>query len=175
MHLTLHLTPDEVAFQTFATRFRGLDPDEVRVFLRSVADEVRRLTAERDMAAEAARRRAAEHEDLARERAEFAGERDLVLSTAIDAARIVERRADAEIRRRLERAQEQADEMIRLAENEVRERLELAKKQAAEVIQLADEQARAVHATLDRTLSSVRDLTDDLQATHQLLGSESNE
>jgi cell division initiation protein len=41
------LKPLDVRKQEFATRFRGLDPDEVRVFLDLVADELEGLSEEK--------------------------------------------------------------------------------------------------------------------------------
>jgi len=44
----MKLTPSDVQRQTFGTRFRGFDPDEVRAFLAAVAEEMAALQRERD-------------------------------------------------------------------------------------------------------------------------------
>lgn len=56
----MRLTPLDVHEQTFRIAFRGFDPAEVDAFLQRVADELERLTEERDQAqAQAAKESAA--------------------------------------------------------------------------------------------------------------------
>jgi len=42
------LTPTDVQRQSFSSRFRGFDPDEVRAFLAAVAEEMAALQRDRD-------------------------------------------------------------------------------------------------------------------------------
>ena len=44
----MRITPLDVHEQTFRIAFRGFDPAEVDAFLQRVADELERLTEERD-------------------------------------------------------------------------------------------------------------------------------
>jgi cell division initiation protein len=44
----MKLTPSDVQRQSFASRFRGFDPDEVRAFLAAVAEEMAALQREKE-------------------------------------------------------------------------------------------------------------------------------
>lgn len=44
----MKLTPSDVQRQNFSTRFRGLDPDEVRAFLAAVAEEMAAMLREKE-------------------------------------------------------------------------------------------------------------------------------
>ena len=44
----MKLSPTDIQRQTFGRRFRGLDPDEVRSFLATAAEEMAALQRERD-------------------------------------------------------------------------------------------------------------------------------
>ena len=79
--------PDAVAAATFSVNRRGFDTDEVRAYLRSIADEMAQLRRERDeLRAEVARPKEVAPLDAAAVATALGEEAARVLTTAREAA-----------------------------------------------------------------------------------------
>jgi cell division initiation protein len=112
------LTPTDVQRQSFSTRFRGFDPDEVRAFLAAVAEEMAALQRERDAVDQQLRHLeliVSEHR-----------ERESILKNTLLAAQ----RASEDIR---EAARKEAETVVKQAELQGDRLLELAQNRAHEV------------------------------------------
>ena len=114
----MKLTPSDVQRQTFGTRFRGFDPDEVRAFLAAVAEEMAALQRERDHIEQQLR-----HLEL------IVGEhreREAILkNTLLTAQKVAEDIRDV--------ARKEADTVVKQAEIQGDRLLELAQGRAHEV------------------------------------------
>jgi len=112
------LTPTDIQRQSFSTRFRGFDPDEVRAFLAAVAEEMAALQRERDAVDQQLR-----HLEL------IVGEhreRESILKNTLLAAQ----KASEDIR---EAARKEAETVVKQAELQGDRLLELAQIRAHEV------------------------------------------
>jgi cell division initiation protein len=112
----------DIEKQTFTRKMRGLDPDEVQLFLRAVADELGRLNLENQRLAEETaelRERVDEYKD--RERAL---QETLVTAQMMSADLKVKSKAEADLlvkeaRFKAERLLEQAQDQLQALENEI--------------------------------------------------------
>jgi cell division initiation protein len=112
------LTPTDVQRQSFSSRFRGFDPDEVRAFLAAVAEEMAALQRERDAVDQQLR-----HLEL------IVGEhreRESILKNTL----LTAQKASEDIR---EAARKEAETVVKQAELQGDRLLELAQNRAHEV------------------------------------------
>jgi cell division initiation protein len=112
------LTPTDIQRQSFSTRFRGFDPDEVRAFLAAVAEEMAALQRERDAVDQQLR-----HLEL------IVGEhreRESILKNTL----LTAQKASEDIR---EAARKEAETIVKQAELQGDRLLELAQIRAHEV------------------------------------------
>jgi cell division initiation protein len=120
--MSTRLTAMDIEKQTFTRKMRGLDPDEVQLFLRAVADELGRLNLENQQLAEETaelRERVDEYKD--RERAL---QETLVTAQMMSADLKVKSKAEADLlvkeaRFKAERLLEQAQDQLQALENEI--------------------------------------------------------
>jgi cell division initiation protein len=120
--MSTRLTAMDIEKQTFTRKMRGLDPDEVQLFLRAVADELGRLNLENQRLAEETaelRERVDEYKD--RERAL---QETLVTAQMMSADLKVKSKAEADLlvkeaRFKAERLLEQAQDQLQALENEI--------------------------------------------------------
>ena len=114
----MKLTPSDVQRQSFDTRFRGFDPDEVRAFLAAVAEEMAALQREKDETEQQLR-----HLELI---VNEHREREAILkNTLLTAQKVAEDIRDS--------AREEADTVVKQAELQGDRLLELAQGRAHEV------------------------------------------
>ncbi len=114
----MKLTPTDIQRQSFSTRFRGFDPDEVRAFLAAVAEEMAALQRERDAVDQQLR-----HLEL------IVGEhreRESILKNTL----LTAQKASEDIR---EAARKEAETIVKQAELQGDRLLELAQIRAHEV------------------------------------------
>jgi cell division initiation protein len=112
------LTPTDVQRQSFSTRFRGFDPDEVRAFLAAVAEEMAALQRERDQVDQQLR-----HLELI---VNEHRERESILKNTL----LTAQKASEDIR---EAARKEAETVVKQAELQGDRLLELAQTRAHEV------------------------------------------
>jgi cell division initiation protein len=114
----MKISPMDIQRQTFARKFRGLDPEEVRTYLALVAEEVAALQHERD--------------DLARQLQhikvllEEHRERETILKNTL----LTAQKLSEDIR---ENARKQSESVVREAELQADRLIELAQSRAHEV------------------------------------------
>ena len=114
----MKLTPTDVQRQSFSTRFRGFDPDEVRAFLAAVAEEMAALQRERDQVDQQLR-----HLELI---VNEHRERESILKNTL----LTAQKASEDIR---EAARKEAETVVKQAELQGDRLLELAQTRAHEV------------------------------------------
>jgi cell division initiation protein len=114
----MKLTPTDVQRQSFGTRFRGFDPDEVRAFLAAVAEEMAALQRERDEVEQQLR-----HLELI---VNEHRERESILKNTL----LTAQKASEDIR---DAARKEADTIVKQAELQGDRLLELAQSRAHEV------------------------------------------
>jgi cell division initiation protein len=114
----MKLTPSDVQRQSFDTRFRGFDPDEVRAFLAAVAEEMAALQREKDGIEQQLR-----HLELI---VNEHREREAILKNTLLAAQ----KASQDMR---EAARKEADTIVKQAELQGDRLLEMAQSRAHEV------------------------------------------
>lgn len=114
----MKLTPTDVQRQSFDTRFRGFDPDEVRAFLAAVAEEMAALQRQRDEVEQQLR-----HLELI---VNEHRERESILKNTL----LTAQKASEDIR---EAARKEADTIVKQAELQGDRLLELAQSRAHEV------------------------------------------
>jgi cell division initiation protein len=120
--MSTRLTAMDIEKQTFTRKMRGLDPDEVQLFLRAVADELGRVNLQNQQLAEETaelRLRLDEYKD--RERAL---QETLVTAQMMSADLKVKSKAEADLlvkeaRFKAERLLEQAQDQLQALENEI--------------------------------------------------------
>jgi cell division septum initiation protein DivIVA len=181
------LSPEEIPRRTFPTVRKGVDPEAVRRYLETVAEEIRvlgdRETQLRRRLAEA-ERRASEPPVLDEQSLTQAvgAETARILQTAHDAARDVVAKAESSAAELIADAERQAAEQIASADGHVAKVVAAAEHQATERTRAADEtsvrvlegaQAEAVgiEAAAAETASSLRETAqaeaDELLASAQ--------
>jgi DivIVA domain-containing protein len=141
---------EEVARRTFATSFRGFDPNEVRTFLKRVSDELassREREKELRRRAEEAERRAA-HPRLDEETltAALGEETARVLRSAREAATDITARAEQKVARMVKEAQEEATRIRAEAETVLVRRVDEAEEVAGGIRRSAESDAEATRA-----------------------------
>jgi cell division initiation protein len=104
----MRITPLDVHEQTFRVSFRGFDPAEVDAFLQRVADELERLTEERDQLQAQVEKESAARENL---------EQALANARALQQGFLEQARQEAEIL--VNRAQLKADRILSRANEEL--------------------------------------------------------
>jgi cell division initiation protein len=114
----MKLSPSDVQRQTFGTRFRGFDPDEVRAFLAAVAEEMVMLQREKDDIEQQLRHL----EQIVSEHRE----REAILKNTL----LTAQKAAEDIR---EGARREADTVVKQAEIQGDRLLEMAQARAHEV------------------------------------------
>ena len=114
----MKISPMDIQRQTFGTRFRGFDRDEVRTYLNIVAEEVAALQRERDTLAQ-------QMQGLERLIDEHRERETILKNTLLTAQRLSE-----EIR---DNARKQAEATVKEAEIQADRLLELAQGRAHEV------------------------------------------
>jgi cell division initiation protein len=112
------LSPTDIQRQTFGRRFRGLDPDEVRSFLATAAEEMAALQRERD-----ATEQQLQHLELI---VNEHRERESILKNTL----LTAQKASEDIR---EAARKEAETVVKQAELQGDRLLELAQNRAHEV------------------------------------------
>lgn len=113
------LTPSDIANHTFARRRKGVNPDEVETYLRSLAAHVARLQAKVDW--HNARTDFLEHQTAGAKDAAYARlakEFEEVVRAADTASARVHAEADAEAKRAIAAAHDEADEIVAAAKAE---------------------------------------------------------
>jgi DivIVA domain-containing protein len=115
------LDPDQLAGKTFSSSFRGFDQDEVRVYLLSLADQLRELKGsyvDLQRRLEATQARVIDQPDLDEEQlTRLLGEETArVLSSAREAATHIRAKAEDNVARMVREAAEQADETRQAAD-----------------------------------------------------------
>jgi DivIVA domain-containing protein len=169
-----HLSPEEVSRRTFATVFRGFDPNEVRAYLHRVSDELG-VARERQrhlehMLAEAQAVKAATP-DLTEEQltAALGEETARVLTTARQAAADMKAKAQENVERVLRQAHEEAERIRSEAEGvlglrtaEAAEAAEAIRSEAESEAALAREQAaREAERVVERGREQAREMLEE--------------
>jgi cell division initiation protein len=114
----MKLSPSDVQRQTFGTKFRGFDPDEVRAFLAAVAEEMVQLQRDKDRIEQELRHL----EQIVGEHRE----REAILKNTL----LTAQKAAEDIR---ESARREADTVVKQAEIQGDRLLELAQSRSHEV------------------------------------------
>jgi len=113
----MKLTPSDVQRQSFASRFRGFDPDEVRAFLAAVAEEMAAL--QRDK--EEIERQLRHLELIVNEHRERESILKNTLLTAQKASEDIRQSARKEAETIVKQAELQGDRLLELAQNRAHE------------------------------------------------------
>jgi cell division initiation protein len=113
----MKLTPSDVQRQSFATRFRGFDPDEVRAFLAAVAEEMAALQREK----EEIERQLRHLELIVNEHRERESILKNTLLTAQKASEDIRQSARKEAETIVKQAELQGDRLLELAQNRAHE------------------------------------------------------
>jgi len=144
----LNISPLDVRNQIFKRKFRGYDPEEVRLFLDSMADSIEGLLKEKE--------KLEQEVSALRERIEAFGKMEATLRDAMITAQRVcdEARANAE---------REAKNIIREAELEAEQKLSEAKRSV-------DELERVRSDALSRTLAMVAQLRSLFESQLTFLG-----
>ena len=178
------LVPEEVSDRTFPTAFRGYDPVQVRSFLQTVADELRRLQEVEASLGTAVDAHASEVAaiDAETEAAAAAAEDDAVLEDAkAEADRLVREARDrvatlgaaatAEATRVLEEARAEAARLRATATDDLKGRVEEAEASAVRKIAEAEREAAAIRVKAreeaDATIEAARDRGREMVAEAQ--------
>ena len=158
------LSADEVASRAFATSFRGLDPNDVRSFLKRVAEELAAAYAREDSLAvrlkEAEQR--ADHPEVDEDTLlrVLGDETTRVMRAAREAAADLKARAEESVEQILRDAHDEAKRTRAAADSVLAERSALAEQEAASVLEAARGEADAViamaRAEADTALEEVR-------------------
>ena len=183
------LAPEEVSDRSFPTAFRGFDPVQVRSFLQTVADELRRLQeAEASLrAALAAQGGAVEVDDdsdadvAAPSEADEAAAAAIVEEARAEAERLVKEARDrvatlgaaatAEATRVLDEARAEAARLKAHATDDLKGRIEEAEASAVRKIAEAEREAAAIRVKAreeaDATIEAARDRGREMVAEAQ--------
>ncbi|MGI8663982.1 MAG: DivIVA domain-containing protein [Acidimicrobiales bacterium] len=168
------LTPEQISRASFATSFRGFDPDQVRLLLSEIADELRE---QRDLEA-ALRSQIAAHEgvpeippaelDEAALTAVLGQETARVLTAAREAAAQMRAKAEESVAAVLREAHDEAMRVRSEADAVLSERTSAAEAAAAQVkataeARIATEKAASDAAT-KRTLAAAEQVLTDARA-----------
>ena len=113
----MKLTPTDIQRQSFSTRFRGFDPDEVRAFLAAVAEEMAALQRERDAVDQQLRHL----ELIVGEHRERESILKNTLLTAQKASEDIRQSARKEAETIVKQAELQGDRLLELAQNRAHE------------------------------------------------------
>ena len=174
------LAPEEVSDRSFPTAFRGFDPVQVRAFLQTVADELRRLqeaeatlrAALEDRGGEVAA--AVEDADPAAGEAvvqDAKAEAERLLKDARDRVATLGAAATAEATRVLEEARAEAARLRATATDDLKGRVEEAEASAVKKIAEAEREAAAIRVKAreeaDATIEAARDRGREMVAEAQ--------
>ncbi len=153
------LSPDSVAHVTFATAFRGYDPDQVRAFLARVAELLRAAEARESElraqieAAERDAKSAPAELDMDQLTAALGEETARVLSAAREAATGIRAKAEDSVATMLREAQDEATRVRSDAEAVLAQRSDEAEAAAAEVRHQAEQEATEKLTDAERRLA----------------------
>lgn len=155
------LGPDAVARTTFPTSFRGYDPEQVRVFLEKIADDLREAR-DREAALRAqlesaeARAEAAAHPDEAQLTAALGEETARVLLAAREAAAEIRSKGEESVARLLREAQDDASRMKAEAETILSQRTKEAETAAALIREAAEAELAEVKTQAEAAVAELR-------------------
>jgi DivIVA domain-containing protein len=180
------LDPDEVSDRSFPTAFRGFDPVQVRAFLGTVADELRRLHALEAELRAAAAAGTAEPEpaaDVAEDQApsadaalaEAKAEADRLVRVARERVATWGSAATAEATRVLDEARAEAARLRATATDDLKGRIEDAEASAVRKIAEAEREAAAIRvkareeadATIEAARERGREMVAEAQAARE--------
>ena len=109
----MKITPMDIQRQAFSTRFRGLDPDEVRGYLTLVAEELAAVERERSALDQQVRHM----EGLLEEHRQREGILKSTLLTAQKASDDIRQAAERQAEARVKESELQADKLLELAQS----------------------------------------------------------
>jgi DivIVA domain-containing protein len=181
------LDPEEVSGRSFPTAFRGFDPVQVRAFLQTVADELRKLHEREDSLRKAlaegsgvddatksqttANADAAVEEAVPSEVADAKAEADRMLKDARDRVATLGTAATAEATRVLEEARAEAARLRATATDDLKGRFEEAEATAVRKIAEAEREAASIRVKAreeaDATIEAARDRGREMVAEAQ--------
>ena len=179
------LAPEEVSDRTFPTAFRGFDPVQVRSFLQTVADELRRLHDVEATLRAAVEEKAGEVAALDAEAAAATGavepddsviddakaEAERLVKEARDRVATLGAAATAEATRVLDEARAEAARLRATATDDLKGRVEEAEASAVRKIAEAEREAAAIRVKAreeaDATIEAARDRGREMVAEAQ--------
>ena len=146
MASTVRFDADAVASATFAAARRGYDPDEVRSYLRSLSGELARLTHEADDLRAQLAHRSSPAVDEASIAAALGEEAARLLTTARDASHQIRARAEEQANETMRVAQTDAERLRRDADIDAAERRRVANEESDAMIDAAKTEGREMLA-----------------------------
>ena len=162
------LTSEGIAKVGFRTTLRGFDPQQVREFLRDVADHLRALQEHNDDLQRRLRdaETRAEHPVIGHEQLATAlgDETARILRSAHEAAAEIRGRAEEHVERVVQQARDESSKLTAEASNVLEVRRAAAEAEAAEILRVAREEAERMTSEATASSTALREEAERIAA-----------